>query len=385
MKPLTILVLPGWYPTSREPLAGPFVRDHARAAAAYGHNVVALVDEGPRHGVRGLFELPESRDGELRVVRFDHWPRTGRVAHIPAILSLARRLAREGTPVDVIHAHVHWMGWPAVLAGAILRRPVVISEHSTEWPRQAITRGALARARFAFQRAALVCPVTVALQRAIESYGIQARFRVVSNPVDTTIFFPPPAMPNGQPVRLVNVALHGPNKGLDVLLRAFETLVASRPELTLALIGDGPLTPRLRELASDLGLDTRVRFAGPLDSHAVAAALRDSHVFVLASLFETQCIAVMEALCCGLPVAATKVGGVPEVVQDGCESVLAPPNDPEALAKAVETILDRYPELDRMAFALRAAERFSLDAIGRIWDEIYRSLTRHREAAIRSD
>jgi glycosyltransferase involved in cell wall biosynthesis len=93
----------------------------------------------------------------------------------------------------------------------------------------------------------------------------------------------------------------------------------------------------------------------------------------------------MEALCCGLPVAATKVGGVPEVVQDGCESVLAPPNDPEALAKAVETILDRYPELDRMAFALRAAERFSLDAIGRIWDEIYRSLTRHREAAIRSD
>jgi glycosyltransferase involved in cell wall biosynthesis len=128
-----------------------------------------------------------------------------------------------------------------------------------------------------------------------------------------------------------------------------------------------------------------VRFVGPLDSHAVAAALRDSHVFVLASLFETQCIAVMEALCCGLPVVATKVGGVPEVVQDGDESVLAPPNDPEALARAVETILGRYPELDRTAFALRAAERFSLDAIGRIWDEIYRSLKRSREATTRPD
>jgi glycosyltransferase involved in cell wall biosynthesis len=374
MKPLTILVLPGWYPTSRQPLAGPFVRDHARAAAAYGHNVVVLVDEGPCRGVRGLFELPESNDGQLRIVRFDHWPHTGRAAHLLAVLALARRLAREGTPVDVIHAHVHWMGWPAVLAGAILRRPVIISEHSTEWPRRAVTRGALVRARFAFRRAALVCPVTVALQRAIESYGIHARFRVVSNPVDTTIFHPPAAVPDVPPSRLVNVALHGPNKGLDVLLRAFEILAALRPELTLDLIGEGALTPRLRELTSDLGLDNRVRFVGPLESRAVAAALRDSHVFVLASLFETQCIAVMEALCCGLPVAATNVGGVPEVVQDGDESVLAPPNDSKALAKAVEAVLDRYPELDRTAFARRAAARFSLDAIGHTWDEIYRSL-----------
>ena len=145
MKPLTILVLPGWYPTSREPLAGPFVRDHARAAAAYGHNVVVLVDEGPRRGLRGLFELPESRDGQLRIVRFDHRPHTGRVAYLPAVLALARKLAREGTPVDVIHAHIHWMGWPAVMAGAILRRPVIISENSTEWPVRRSRRGALLR------------------------------------------------------------------------------------------------------------------------------------------------------------------------------------------------------------------------------------------------
>jgi glycosyltransferase involved in cell wall biosynthesis len=374
MKPLTILVLPAWYPTSRDPLAGPFVRDHARAAAAYGHNVVVLVDEGPHRGVRGLFELPESRDGKLRIVQFDHRPHGGRVAHLPAVLALARRLAREGTPVDVIHAHVHWMGWPAVLAGAILRRPAIISEHSTEWPRRAVTRGAVVRARFSFRRAALVCPVTVALQRAIEAYGIHGRFRVVSNTVDTTVFYPPAEIPDEPPTRLVNVALHGPNKGLDVLLRAFAILTASRPELTLDLIGDGALTPRLRELTSDLGLDSCVRFVGPLDSRAVAAALRDSHVFVLASHVETQCIAVIEALCCGLPVAATKVGGVPEVVRDGYESVLAQPNDPNALAIAVETVLNRYRELDRTAFARRTAARFSLDAIGRVWDEIYRSL-----------
>jgi glycosyltransferase involved in cell wall biosynthesis len=321
-----------------------------------------------------LFELPESRDGQLRIVKFDHRPHTGRMAHLPAILALARKLAHEGTPVDVIHAHVHWMGWPAVLAGGILRRPVVISEHSTEWPRKALTTGALIRARFSFRRAAVVCPVTMALQREIESYGIHARFRVVSNPVDVSVFHPSAEIPDAPPTRLVNVALHGPNKGLDILLRAFEILSASRPQLTLDLVGDGELTPQLRELASGLGLDDRVRFLGPLDSRGVGDVLRESHVFVLASLFETQCIAVMEALCSGLPVAATNVGGVPEVVRDGRESVLAPPNDPKALANAIETILGRYPELDRTAFARSAAARFSLDAIGRTWDEVYRSL-----------
>ena len=72
--------------------------------------------------------------------------------------------------------------------------------------------------------------------------------------------------------------------------------------------------------------------------------------------------------------AATNVGGVPEVVQDRYESVLAAPNDPKALAEAVETVLKRYPELDRTAFARNAASRFSFDAIGRIWDEIYAAL-----------
>ena len=159
MKPLTILVLPGWYPTPREPLSGPFVRDHARAAAAYGHNVVVLVDEGPRRGVRGALELPESRDEQLRIVRFDHRPHTGRVAYIPAVLTLARKLAREGTPVDVIHAHIHWMGWPAVIAGAILRRPVVISENSTEWPNHTISRRGLSQADSADITRVRICPV----------------------------------------------------------------------------------------------------------------------------------------------------------------------------------------------------------------------------------
>jgi glycosyltransferase involved in cell wall biosynthesis len=372
LKPLTILVLPGWYPTSREPLAGPFVRDHARAAATAGHNVVVLVDEGPRRGLRGLFELPESRDGQLRIVRFDHRPHTGRVAHLPAVLALARKLASKGTPVDVIHAHIHWMGWPAVLAGAILRRPVIISENSTEWPDHAISPRALWEARVAFRRAALVCPVNERLQQAIESYGLHPRFRIVPNTVDADIFHPAPEPAPATATRLINVALHVERKGLDVLVKAFSQLLAERPGLTLDLVGEGPSTLALTSLAAELGVAASVRFRGPLTASEIADALRDSHVFAFASYSENMPLAVIEALCCGLPVAATNVGGIPEAV--GTDGILASPGNADALAAAIRHVLTRYSSFDRREIGARAAARFSFEAVGGVWDEIYRSL-----------
>ena len=368
MNERTVLVLPTWYPTARQPLSGPFIRDHARAAAAFGHRVVVFVDEGPSVAVRGLFELSEARDGNLRVVRFTYRRGLGRVAHLPAVLAVSRRLAREGTPVDVVHAHIHRMALPAAIVGALLRRPFVVTENSSEWARGTITPGALRRARFAFPRAALVCPVNERLRQAIEGYGVRARFRVVPNTVDTTVFHPAVGQ-SGPPERLVNVALHVEVKALDVLLRAFARVEG---DLRLDLVGDGPLTPDLKALAREFGLEERVEFAGRKTPSEIAETLRASHVFVLSSLSENMPLAVLEALCCGLPVAATDVGGVPEAVGD--DGSLAPAGSPEALATAIADVLDRYERFDRQDIARRAAARWSFEAVGAVWDEIYRSL-----------
>jgi glycosyltransferase involved in cell wall biosynthesis len=370
----TVLVLPAWYPTARQPLLGVFVREHARAAAGQGHRLVVVVDEGPSSRVRGLFTTAEERDGELRIVRLSYRRRAASAGYTLGVLALARRLAREGTPVDVIHAHVHRMGWAAALVGGLLRRPVVISEHSSEWTQRQITSAALRRARIAFRRAAVVCPVSIALENAIKSQGIHARFRVVPNAVDTKVFHPPVHLAGGPPTRLVNVALHREVKGLDVLLRAFAVLASRRAELTLVLVGEGIQTPDLQRLAVDLGLAERCHFVGAKEPEGVGETLRRSHVFVLASLSETLGVAVIEALCCGLPVAATDVGGVPEVLGPD-DGVLAPPGDIDALAAAIKTVLDQYARFDRAAIARRSQGRFSLEAVGQAWDEIYQSLS----------
>jgi glycosyltransferase involved in cell wall biosynthesis len=376
MNPQTVLVLPSWYPTARNPLLGPFVRDHVRAAAAYGHRMVVVVDDGVDHDLTRPFALAEEPDGDLRVFRLTYRVRTGLFGYVPAALSVARQLAREGTPVDILHAHIHRMGWAAVVLGTALRRPTVITENSSGWPRRLMTAGEVWRARIAFPRAALVCPVNKRLQEAIESYGVQGRFRVVPNTVDAHLFRPRGSRSSATPKKLVNVSLHVAVKGLDVLLHAFSRLAARDTELTLELIGEGPLTPDLRQLAKGLGLDERVRFPGLASPPEIADALRASDAYVLSSLSENMPLAVLEALCCGLPVAATDVGGVPEAV--GRDGALAPPGDVDGLATAMRAVLDEYERFDRADIARRAATRYSFEAVGGVWDEVYGSLAAAR-------
>jgi L-malate glycosyltransferase len=368
----TVLVLPAWYPTARQPLAGPFVRDHARAAAAYGHRMVVLVDEGPDASV-ATARISQERDGDLRVIRLSYRPRTGRMVYLPTVLRLARRLAREGTPVDILHAHIHWMGWPAALAGLLLRRPFIVTENSTEWPTRTITRGALRRARIAFDRAAFVCPVNERLQRAIQAYGIDAQFRIVPNTVDEKQFQPSERRQTARPTRLVNVSIHVPRKGLDVLLSAFATVVDQGSALELELVGDGPQTPDLRRFAAELGIADRVTFSGSARPEQVAEALGRSDIFVFPSFDENMPLAVLEALCCGLPVVATDVGGIPEAVSED-DGLLVPAGNAAALAAALATVVEHYEDFDRLDIARRAALRWSFEAVGRSWDEIYRSL-----------
>jgi glycosyltransferase involved in cell wall biosynthesis len=371
MSARTVLVLPTWYPTAKQPLAGPFTRDHARAAAAYGHRMVVAVDEGAAVDVRALYELVGEHDGALRVFRFRYRRGAGRLVHLPALSGLARRLAREGMPIDMVHAHIHPMAVPAAIVSALLRVPFVVTENSSEWPRRTIPPASLRRARLALPRAALVCPVNERLLEAIEGYGIRARFRVVPNTVDTSVFHPQ-AQRSGPPTRLVNVAGHVEVKALDVLLRAFAVASSRRPELTLELIGEGPLTGDLQALAAELGLGERVHFAGTATPAQIAETLRRSHVFVLSSLSENMPLAVLEALCCGVPVAATDAGGIPEAV--GEDGSLAPVGDPEALADAILRVVDQHDRFASADIGRRAAARWSFEAVGGTWDEIYRTL-----------
>ena len=165
-----------------------------------------------------------------------------------------------------------------------------------------------------------------------------------------------PAM--GMPV-IVSVGRFQAPKDAMTLLRALALL---RGPYRALLVGDGPDLPAAEEERRRLGLDDPVVFAG--ERNDIPAILASSHVFVLSSRSEALPVSILEAMAAGLPVVATRVGGVPEIVVDGETGLLVSAADPPALAAALQRLVDD-PELRaRLGFAgrQRAEERFRLDS-----------------------
>jgi glycosyltransferase involved in cell wall biosynthesis len=223
-----------------------------------------------------------------------------------------------------------------------------------------------------------VVAVSQAIARdLVERYRIDAaRTVVVHNGIDAWAFRPARdaatvraemRVPRGRRV-IVMAGRMTPQKGWDVLLEAAARLTAVRDDLFWLLVGDGPLRAALTRRAGDLGV--RACFAGARADMADVLGCAD--VVVLASRSEGLPFTLLEAMALGKPVVATRVGGVPEVVEDGRSGRLVPPQDPAALASAVAAVLAAP---DAVAMGARGRARvetaFTLDAMVRGIERVY--------------
>jgi glycogen(starch) synthase len=367
-----ILVVTTGYPTPAAPTAGVFVREHARAAAR--HADVAVVHLDRSHDHRGLPRLARIEDEELPGWRVTYpWKPVAASAafHFAAAAMGMRAVRRAGFVPDVIHAHFFLAGAPAVLAARRVRVPLVISEHwSVFLPDDPMALSPLVRraAAFAFANADAVLPVSEALQRGIEAQGLRARrFEVVRNVVDTELFSAGNGSRNG---RLLSVGLLYEAKGYDVLIPALAQL-----DVSLDIVGDGPLRGEYEALATTHGVADRVVFHGLQPKAEVARMMREAELFVLASHYDNNPCAVMEALASGLPVLATAVGGVPELVTEA-NGRLARPGDSDAFAAGIRAALGAT--YDRAAIAADARRRYGTEAIADQLAGIYASVARER-------
>jgi glycosyltransferase involved in cell wall biosynthesis len=146
-----------------------------------------------------------------------------------------------------------------------------------------------------------------------------------------------------------------------------------REDIYAAWIGDGELRPQAQQLIRARGLDDRFRLFG--NRSDVASLLPAFDVFALSSLYEGLPCAAVEAMTCGVPVVATAVNSVPEIVVPGRTGLLARPGDPASLARALAHMLDHPEQAARLARAARVhiGDRFRAPALGRDLDEAYRS------------
>jgi len=183
------------------------------------------------------------------------------------------------------------------------------------------------------------------------------------------------AEPFGHPRPYVlAIGRHVPQKGFDVLLRAMANAVAAADfDHDLVLAGDGPEHERLRELAAQLGLGTRVTFTGRVDHAKAMRLFAGCSFFVLPSRREPFGIVNLEAMAAGKAVLAARVGGVPEIVSDGVNGVLVRPDDAETLAAAIRRLASDEALRQRLGEAGRnRAAGFRWPAIAEQYIEVYR-------------
>lgn len=181
-----------------------------------------------------------------------------------------------------------------------------------------------------------------------------------------------------RPLRLLSVARLNPLKGVDVCIAALGMLRDLPVRLRIVGSGSAEYEEELRRCAGALGVADRVEFAGPVPNHELGREYEAADLFVLASRSEAFGIVLLEAMAAGLPVVATRVGGIPYVVGDGTASPaahLVPPGDPHALAEAIRTLAVHPEKRDALARAARARSRdFEFDAAIDVLVAAYRRL-----------
>jgi glycosyltransferase involved in cell wall biosynthesis len=360
------------YPTPSSAVAGIFVREHAHAVARHADVAVLHLDRSPHH--RGLPRVVQVEDEALPTWRVTYpWSPmpVSAALHFVAAAQGWRAVRRAGFRPDLVHSHFFLAGVPGDALARALRVPAVVTEHwSVFLPDDPMELTPLLRrgASFAYRNADVVLPVSAALQKSMEMHGLRARrFEVVPNAVDTDLFRLGEGPRNG---RLVAVGMLLDAKAYDVLLPAIATL-----DVALDIVGDGPLRGELEALARSLGVADRVTFHGVLTKPEVAQLMREAELFVLASRYENNPCSLIEALASGLPVVATAVGGVPELVT-GANGRLAQPGDPESLATQISAALTGA--YDRAAISADAHRRYGAATIGEALAGVYTSVLRGR-------
>jgi glycosyltransferase involved in cell wall biosynthesis len=257
-----------------------------------------------------------------------------------------------------------WRKAVVCLLARLARRPYLLHVHGSEFADFYGECSPAARriVRAVLARASLVLALSEAWRTTLQEISPQARIEVLMNAVP----LPPSdgvSAPGPQPTLLFfgEIARH---KGVFELARAFARVANELPELRLIYAGTGSGVEETRRLVEQFGLGGRVKFTGWLQAERKRATLAGATMFVLPSFVEGMPMALLEAMSFGLPVIATPVGGVPEIVTHGLDGLLVPPGDIDALAAAI-TRLTSDPELRaRLGRAARetVAKRFSLDS-----------------------
>lgn len=312
-------------------------------------------------------------------------------ARYPALFYLSLKIIHlvRKLNIDVIHAHNYFCGLASAMAGKLLRKPVVVTFHAPMWfwpnlelPAYVSLMEPILKKYFISSVASIVCNSKFTYREMLKRGFPSSKLKIIYNWVT-----PFPRCDTADLKKFLerfNLAkrhyilsvgrLVDREKGFSVLIHALKLLINREYDLDLVLVGDGPDKEMLQKYSSSLAIENHVHFLGSITGKDLSCLYQGCEVFALPSRYESFGLAQLEAISVGKPVVSTKVGGIPEIIENGYNGILVN-SRPTAFASAIEKLL-LTPQLEK-TFAKRSleivSERFSIknchntiDLLGRL-------------------
>lgn len=331
---MKVLVVSNMYPSKKYPAYGVFVRNQVEALRQSGVQIELAIIQDRRKGL-----LPNLKKYGMLLYQVIKFLCT--------------------TRFNVIHVHYFFpTGLLVAPFAALAGTPIVYTAHGGDVRfgiKNKITR---IISRFLLTRAKSVIAVSTALAESIvESFQLDRnKLLVASCGVDLDVFFPRDkqscrkdlGLPEQKQI-LLYIGNLVPIKGLDNLVSAFSQVKQVLPETVLVFVGEGPQLEALQQQAQQHGLANDCYWFPPVEHANVPQYMSAADLFVLPSSHEGFGLVALEALACGVPVIATAVGGIPEIVADGQTGLLVPPHDTRSLADAITTLLQNDTRRHQLA------------------------------------
>ena len=288
------------------------------------------------------------------------------------LTSLAAFVRARG--IEIVHAHAARDYHLAALAVRLAPRSRLVLTRHALFPLRQINRPLL-------RSAGRMIAVSQAVAESVRRSGVieSSKITVVHNGIDTDRFTQARVRDANRPVLIGTVGHLAPIKGFDVFVRAAKLISAHREDIRFVITGEDKSVQMdhrrsLESLIAELGLSEIVTMPGWQDD--MPAVLSSLDLFVSSARSEPFGLAIVEAMAAGLPIVATASEGALEIIEDGITGKLVPTGDPEALAGAINALLDDLLECLRLArnAQLAARERYSLARMATDTERVYREV-----------
>jgi len=382
----SVLFLPSWYPSRLDAFTGDFIQRHAIALSLFMPVHVVFIVRDKKRIVTDSVKIEETKIGNLTETIIYYSCKNYKLRIADRLMSMRRfkliyqdyfskKITENGNPTAV-HVHVPYKaGLIALWLKNRYNLEYNVTEHWTGYDKSTkdnfysrppsfryITKKILRNAKY-------IVPVSKDLAEKLNSIVPGIRINVIPNAVNEKLFYFETKEP--KVFRFIHYvsSLKG-QKNTEGLIKVFSELKKIRQDWECIMYG--PADQELSKLVMTAGIEDKIKFTGEIPYAKVAEIVRSASAFVSFSNYENQPCSILEALCCGVPVIATRVGGIPEIINSQNGIIIGPSNESQLL-EAMVMIMDNFKNFHMESIAKSAKMKFSYNAVGNQLNLLYQS------------